>query len=99
MLILFGVVLSLSANWLKLGTDEMMFESLSSYVVAAMLIWPALRGYWLLALIAIALSGFAASYLLALLQNKFPASPLERSLWAVVAAVTLNLAPWIIAGR
>ncbi len=103
MLILLGVVLvsvlSLTANWLKLGTDEMMFESLSSYAVAAILIWPALRGYWLLALIAIALSGFAVSYLLALLQKKYPSTPLERSLWAVVAAVTLNLAPWIIAGR
>ena len=99
-LILLGVVLaSLLANWLSFGPEAMIYESLSSYTVAAMLIWPALRGYWLLAVIAIILSGFAAAYLLALLQKKFPASPLERSLWAVVAAVTLNLAPWIIAGR
>ena len=99
-LIFLGVVLaSVLANSFKLDFQDMIFESLSSHAVAAILIWPVLRGDWLLALIAISVSGFGASYLLALLQKKHPASRLERSLWAVVAAVTLNLAPWIIAGR
>ncbi len=104
LLVLLGVilvsVLSLSADWLKVDDDKMIFESLTSHTVAAMLISPALRGdAWMLALIAIPLGGFGASYLLALLQKKYPATLLERALWAVVAAVALNLAPWIIAGR
>jgi serine/threonine-protein kinase len=92
-------VLRRAAIWLTPTSDEMIFESLSSYTAALLLIWPLLRGDGLLALMAIALGGFAASYLLARLQRTFPASPLERSLWAVVAAVMVNLVPWVIVGR